>query len=626
MSSFRRAASRAPSSSSVLLLRSLLRREVITTTGSTLPFGCRALLFSSSSSTVSKNGTKKQSSSSSSSSFLALAAMSCSALAYYCLPNEDENDSSSNFIAKDPRDDRLALNPHERIAKLHAFVGESGRILAHAKPLTSLSSSSSSASNAEEFGLFSDGAISRKEKQASLKREHGETIVLNVPDAYIVSASTAASDADLGETFTELLDASRIDTRQATQMFVLAQRRLRSESGWKAYVDFLPRRMDVVPVFWTEREVERGLKGTVLYEMVKTQKERLREEYESVVKNAFDMHVVPKLREIIPSSSSPLKVLSSVFGGNGANDTAPLSYEEFVWAKALFWTRALTIPVDNGRVIVEALVPLIDCCNHSTKRPNARYQLSSDMKSVELRVPSKIEDKLTSEDEIKISYGIENLERAFFTYGFVDEDATSTILPFVWNDDEDTKAHASCLELKRLPKIVQLDLENAKKGASAFSGDPEVREALRILGMRGEQLAMELRALLGVKETLTLTPAERASKQERARQRRRSGGLFSSFGGGGAQNNVDADEIVHDHRRLENRGLKRAVETALRKLDETEKKLEEEEEKLGKKENNGDGTGDSTSARRMEEAKRYRKKVREILQAYSEASSKHWKM
>jgi hypothetical protein len=522
---------------------------------------------SSSSSTVSKNGTQKQSSSS---SFLALAAMSCSALAYYELPNEDENDSSSNFIAKDPRDDRLALNPHERIAKLHAFVGESGRILAHAKPLTS----SSSSSCAEEFGLFSDGAISRKEKHATMKREHGETIVLNVPDAYIVSASTAASDADLGETFTELLDASRIDTRQATQMFVLAQRRLRSESGWKAYVDFLPRRMDVVPVFWTEREVERGLKGTVLYEMVKTQKERLREEYESVVKNAFDAHVVPKLREIIPSSSSPL----------------------------------------------------IDCCNHSTKRPNARYQLSSDMKSVELRVPSKIEDKLTSEDEIKISYGIENLERAFFTYGFVDEDATSTILPFVWNDDEDTKAHASCLELKRLPKIVQLDLENAKKGASTFSGDPEVREALRILGMRGEQLAMELRALLGVKETLTLTPAERASKQERARQRRRSGGLFSSFGGGGAQNNVDADEIVHDHRRLENRGLKRAVETALRKLDETEKKLEEEEEKLGKKENNGDGTGDSTSARRMEEAKRYRKKVREILQAYSEASSKHWKM
>ena len=90
-------------------------------------------------------------------------------------------------------------------------------------------------------------------------------------------------------------------------------------------------------------------------------------------------------------------------------------------------------------MVVEALVPLVDACNHSTSRANARYQLSQDLKSVELRVPSKIEDKLTGEDEIKISYGIENVERAFFTYGFVDDDVKSTILPLVWTDDEHAK-------------------------------------------------------------------------------------------------------------------------------------------------------------------------------------------
>ena len=75
---------------------------------------------------------------------------------------------------------------------------------------------------------------------------------------------------------------------------------------------------------------------------------------------------------------------------------------------------------------------------------------------------------------------------------------------------------------------------------------------------------------------------------------------------------IDTDEIVTDHRRLENRGLKRAVETALKRLDEIEIEIRESD--------------DPTSARRLEDAKRYRKNVREILQAYLEASSKHWKM
>ena len=527
-------------------------------------------------------------------------------MAYVALPNDSTND-----LARDPRDDDLldlgGNSAHERAAKLHGFIGERHRVLAHAKPITRFSDSNTK-HRVEEYGLFSDGPVARRDKkvQQPKKESKGETVVLNVPDAYIISASTAAADERLGETFGRLLDENKIDTRQATQLFVCAQRRLKGESGWKPYVDFLPRKLDGVPVFWSDGEIERGLKGTVLREMVETQKVRLKEEYENVAKNAFDAHVVPKLKEIVPSS------IMNVFRGN--NSTSPLSFEEFLWAKAIFWTRALTLPVENGRVVVEALVPLVDACNHSTSRANARYQLSQDLKSVELRVPSKIEDKLTGEDEIKISYGIENVERAFFTYGFVDDDVKSTILPLVWTDDEHAKTHKSCLELKQLPKIVQLDLENAKKGASAFAGDDDVKEALRILGMQGEQLAMELRALLGVKETLTLTPAERAAKK-RERAKKRRGGLFASLLGSSRRKNVpidDTDEIVTDHRRLENRGLKRAVETALKRLDETEIEIRESD--------------DPTSARRLEDAKRYRKNVREILQAYLEASSKHWKM
>ena len=79
------------------------------------------------------------------------------ALAYYSLPTSDENDENDR-LAKDPRDDRSSLTPHEKVAKLHHFLGDENRILAHAKPLKS-------ADAPVHFGLFSDGEISRKEKR-----------------------------------------------------------------------------------------------------------------------------------------------------------------------------------------------------------------------------------------------------------------------------------------------------------------------------------------------------------------------------------------------------------------------------------------------------------------------------
>ena len=123
--------------------------------------------------------------------------MSCAAVAYVALPNEDNDD---DLIARDPRDDDLGGNAHERAATLHGFIGERYRVLAHAKPLPR-SLDSRTTTKHREFGLFSDGTVARRDKKVQAKKESGETIVLNVPDAYIISASTAASDERLGETF-----------------------------------------------------------------------------------------------------------------------------------------------------------------------------------------------------------------------------------------------------------------------------------------------------------------------------------------------------------------------------------------------------------------------------------------
>ena len=62
-------------------------------------------------------------------------------------------------------------------------------MLAHAKPI--VFSDSNTKHRVVEFGLFSDGPVARRDKKVQAKKESGETIVLNVPDAYIISASTA---------------------------------------------------------------------------------------------------------------------------------------------------------------------------------------------------------------------------------------------------------------------------------------------------------------------------------------------------------------------------------------------------------------------------------------------------
>jgi hypothetical protein len=547
-----------------------------------------------------------------------LAAVSVSSLLAFLAWQES---FAEDRLGTDPRDDLMKSSGYERVVKMEGFIGPKRYTGAHARPIEGKGGK-------QQFGLFSDGFGRDLEKVRKDLRAK-ESVVIEVPEEFVMSSNAAKADETFGATFEKLMRENAVDSRIACQLFLVIQRRLRDRSAWKEYVDFLPRRMDLVPVFWSEKEMD-VLRGTIMFEMVQTQKKRLREEYENVAKKAFDDSILPKLTDFASANyfqySSSL-LFSSIF--KNSSTTRGLSFEEFLWAKAIFWTRALSIPNSSGSLEhgVEALVPLIDCANHSTKRANARYQLSADAKSVELRVISKVEEKLTSDDEIKISYGIENVERSFFTYGFVDEDLESILLPLVWESSSNSSSsisssnlHKSCIELRQLPRILQLNIKHAQKGASAFEDDTECREALRILGMRGEQLARELRGILGVKESLLETPSEKLQHQQE-RRRKYAGattiGLFRSFSNG-SSNKVDADDVeVRDVRRLEQRGLKQAVQIALDKLNESEEKIKQNDTAVDE--------GDETSLRRIAEAKLYRAKVRKVLEAFLLASGK-WKM
>ena len=134
------------------------------------------------------------------------------------MPNEEKDDE---IIGREQRDDDLGGKAKESEATLHGFIGERYRVLAHAKPLPR-SLDSRTTTKHREFGLFSDGTVARRDKKVPAKKESGETIVLNVPDAYIISASTAASDERLGETFGRLLQLGRASCREGVQISVVA--------------------------------------------------------------------------------------------------------------------------------------------------------------------------------------------------------------------------------------------------------------------------------------------------------------------------------------------------------------------------------------------------------------------
>ncbi len=71
-----------------------------------------------------------------------------------------------------------------------------------------------------------------------------------------------------------------------------------------------------------------------------------------------------------------------------AGETADASFRHFLWAHSAFWSRAQSLAqLDSGQTdssrsnsggaVVEAIVPGMDFCNHSS-RPNCRWELQDD--------------------------------------------------------------------------------------------------------------------------------------------------------------------------------------------------------------------------------------------------------
>ncbi|CAN1814962.1 Ribulose-1,5 bisphosphate carboxylase/oxygenase large subunit N-methyltransferase, chloroplastic [Linum perenne] len=196
------------------------------------------------------------------------------------------------------------------------------------------------------FGLFSSVDVS------------DDGVLLVVPLDLAITPMRVLQDPLIGPDCRAMLEEGEVDDRFLMILFLLVER-LRENSSWKPYLDMLPTTFGN-PLWFSDCDLLE-LKGTALHRASELQKKSLMSLFEDKAKDL--------VRKLL------------ILDGNTKTEA---SFEDFLWANSVFWTRALNIPFPrsfsegqaNGlpstssqdeTVWVEGLVPGIDFCNHDLR-------------------------------------------------------------------------------------------------------------------------------------------------------------------------------------------------------------------------------------------------------------------
>ncbi|KAK9056215.1 hypothetical protein SSX86_027305 [Deinandra increscens subsp. villosa] len=285
------------------------------------------------------------------------------------------------------------------------------------------------------FGVYSsDGAT--------------DGVLLVVPLNLAITPMRVLQDPMLGPVCSAMFEEGEVDDRFLIILFLTFES-IRKNSSWRPYLDMLPTTFGN-PLWFSEDEML-DLRGTTLFTATELQKKSLQSLYDDKVKE-----LVKKLLILDGDSESEV------------------SFNDFLWANSIFWTRALSIPLprsfvfpsiqeedhnhasnteladgDNGKmnkiflhcvllfvselavsfssieeetVWVEGLVPGIDFCNHDLKAA-ATWEVdgtgSATSVPLSMYLLSVEEAGLQTGEEISISYGNKGNEELLYLYGFV---------------------------------------------------------------------------------------------------------------------------------------------------------------------------------------------------------------
>ncbi|XP_031267752.1 uncharacterized protein LOC116126187 isoform X1 [Pistacia vera] len=161
------------------------------------------------------------------------------------------------------------------------------------------------------FGIFSSSEVS-------------DGVLLVVPLDLAITPMRVLQDPLLGPECRAMFEEGEVDDRFLMILFLTLER-LRKNSSWKPYLDMLPTTFGNSLWFTDDELLE--LKGTTLYRATQLQKQKLLSLYDDKVKD-----LVKKLLILDGDSESEV------------------SFEDFLWANSIFWSRALNIPFPHSYV------------------------------------------------------------------------------------------------------------------------------------------------------------------------------------------------------------------------------------------------------------------------------------
>ncbi|KAL6606298.1 hypothetical protein ACP70R_041951 [Stipagrostis hirtigluma subsp. patula] len=274
------------------------------------------------------------------------------------------------------------------------------------------------------FGVFSTAAESAA----------ADGVVMVMPLDLAITPMRVLQDPVVGPRCRALFEEGAVDDRLLVMVFLMAER-LRPGSLWKPYLDMLPRTFGS-SIWFTEEE------------LAELERKSLQASFDDQVKGLVEelLHV------------------------DGPGSSTEVSFEDFLWANSIFWTRALNIPLPHSYVFpgscdeqqtrtgdacrdsstpaheetdiaakngstdenskssktesiwVEGLIPGIDFCNHNVKAL-ATWEVDSvgNATGVPASMYLMLADKTSVEAgaEIYINYGNKGNEELLYLYGFV---------------------------------------------------------------------------------------------------------------------------------------------------------------------------------------------------------------